>query len=197
MSIQKKHFKDLFGCDSDEENIQTKSSSTSDIKKDNLPESYNDKNKTKHEYRNQIDISKYRLQNNHYRNNNAEPSKLDNGKRLNSAYESDKKRIKKQHIQEIDKKIHETITNSIKGYKLSSLTETKCSQNNDVKQKEIFKKTEIGKLVVKLLTPAYIEKRFESRDTFKMLARNISHALYDKGEDEYHLKSMYWFLFFF
>lgn len=48
-------------------------------------------------------------------------------------------------------------------------------------KKNKLKKTEIGNLVVKLLTPAYVERRFESRDTFKSTARNISHALIDKG----------------
>ncbi|KAF5287641.1 hypothetical protein FQA39_LY15844 [Lamprigera yunnana] len=47
-----------------------------------------------------------------------------------------------------------------------------------------MKKSEIGLLVVKLLTPAYAEKRFDSRDTFKTTARNISHALLYKDENE-------------
>ncbi|XP_044260563.1 ATP-dependent DNA helicase Q5 [Tribolium madens] len=51
-------------------------------------------------------------------------------------------------------------------------------------KKNKLKKTEIGNLVVKLLTPAYVERRFESRDTFKSTARNISHALIDKDESE-------------
>ncbi|KAB0791297.1 hypothetical protein PPYR_03097 [Photinus pyralis] len=47
-----------------------------------------------------------------------------------------------------------------------------------------MKKTEVGLLVVKLLTPAYAERRFDSRDTFKTTARNISHALLHKDEAE-------------
>ncbi|CAH0548926.1 unnamed protein product [Brassicogethes aeneus] len=47
-----------------------------------------------------------------------------------------------------------------------------------------LQKVEIGTLVVKLLTPAYVEKRFESRDVFKSMARSISHALADKNEIE-------------
>ncbi|KRT78235.1 hypothetical protein AMK59_8544 [Oryctes borbonicus] len=43
-------------------------------------------------------------------------------------------------------------------------------------------KTEIGLLVVKLLTPAYADRRFDSRDTFKTMARTISHSLLDKGK---------------
>lgn len=43
-------------------------------------------------------------------------------------------------------------------------------------------KTEIGLLVVKLLTPAYADRRFDSRDTFKSMARTISHSLLDKGD---------------
>lgn len=45
-------------------------------------------------------------------------------------------------------------------------------------------KNEVGKYVVKLLTPAYTERRFESRDLFKKVARNISHNLVEKGKDE-------------
>ncbi|GJQ79773.1 RecQ5 [Trypoxylus dichotomus] len=45
-------------------------------------------------------------------------------------------------------------------------------------------KTEIGLLVVKLLTPAYADRRFDSRDTFKTMARTISHSLLDKDEVE-------------
>lgn len=45
-----------------------------------------------------------------------------------------------------------------------------------------LKKAEIGTLVVKLLTPAYAERRFESRDAFKNTARTISHALINKSE---------------
>ncbi|KAK4878364.1 hypothetical protein RN001_010870 [Aquatica leii] len=47
-----------------------------------------------------------------------------------------------------------------------------------------LKKSEIGLLVVKLLTPAYAERRFDSRDTFKTTARSISHALLYKDEAE-------------
>lgn len=174
MSNQK-YFRDLFGCDdSDEENVDAK-----------LSTSY-DKSKTKHGFRNKIDISKYKVENIHHKNN-TKTRKLENGKRLNGAYEMDKKRIKKEHFQEFDKKTQESITDtcitdSVKGSKVSSPTETKCILNVDIEKKVSLKKTEIGGLVVKLLTPAYNERRFESRDTFKMLARNISHALYDKGE---------------
>lgn len=62
--------------------------------------------------------------------------------------------------------------------------------NGDIKKpavktaggKSKLKKTEIGLLVVKLLTPAYVDKRFESRDIFKTMARKISHWLADKGK---------------
>lgn len=60
--------------------------------------------------------------------------------------------------------------------------ETSSSNNNSNKKRPKLKKTEIGTLVVKLLTPAYAERRFDSRDTFKSTARSISHALLDKGE---------------
>ncbi|KAJ8966671.1 hypothetical protein NQ314_003378 [Rhamnusium bicolor] len=57
-------------------------------------------------------------------------------------------------------------------------------QNGESSKKQRLKKTEVGGLVVKLLTPAYVERRFESRDLFKSLARTISHALADKDENE-------------
>jgi hypothetical protein len=57
-------------------------------------------------------------------------------------------------------------------------------ESSNKSKKNRLKKTEIGNLVVKLLTPAYVERRFESRDTFKSTARNISHALIDKDENE-------------
>ncbi|XP_023019664.2 recQ5 helicase [Leptinotarsa decemlineata] len=57
-------------------------------------------------------------------------------------------------------------------------------QNGESSKKQRLKKTEVGGLVVKLLTPAYADRRFESRDLFKSLARSISHALADKDENE-------------
>ncbi|CAH1981247.1 unnamed protein product [Acanthoscelides obtectus] len=58
------------------------------------------------------------------------------------------------------------------------------SQSAVVGKKHKLKKTEVGGLVVELLSPAYAERRFESRDTFKTMARTISHALADKDEKE-------------
>ncbi|KAK9892540.1 hypothetical protein WA026_020523 [Henosepilachna vigintioctopunctata] len=52
------------------------------------------------------------------------------------------------------------------------------------KVKVKLNKTEIGEYVVKLLTPAYAERRFQSRDLFKKLARNISHNLVNKDHHE-------------
>lgn len=60
--------------------------------------------------------------------------------------------------------------------------ETAEKQNNCKVKSKRLGKTEIGLLVVKLLTPAYADKRFDSRDTFKTMARTISHSLLDKGE---------------
>ncbi|XP_066149056.1 ATP-dependent DNA helicase Q5-like isoform X2 [Euwallacea fornicatus] len=53
-----------------------------------------------------------------------------------------------------------------------------------IKSKGKLRKTEIGLLVVKLMTPAYVDKRFESREIFKTMARKISHWLVDKDENE-------------
>ncbi|XP_050302444.1 ATP-dependent DNA helicase Q5-like [Anthonomus grandis grandis] len=63
--------------------------------------------------------------------------------------------------------------------------ESSSSGKSEVKKpKGRLKKTEIGLLVVKLLTPAYVDKRFESREVFKVMARKISHSLADKDEDD-------------
>ncbi|KAL1502580.1 hypothetical protein ABEB36_007704 [Hypothenemus hampei] len=59
---------------------------------------------------------------------------------------------------------------------------TDISNANSNKPK--LKKKEVGLLVVKLLTPAYIDKRFESREIFKAMARKISHHLANKDEEE-------------
>lgn len=60
---------------------------------------------------------------------------------------------------------------------------TKQEKNGDSKQtKAHLNKTEIGLLVVKLLTPAYADRRFDSKDTFKVTARSISHSLLNKGK---------------
>ncbi|KAG5899565.1 hypothetical protein JTB14_022896 [Gonioctena quinquepunctata] len=56
--------------------------------------------------------------------------------------------------------------------------------NGEGSKKQRLKKTEVGGLVVKLLTPAYADRRFESRELFKSLARSISHSLADKDEKE-------------
>lgn len=50
--------------------------------------------------------------------------------------------------------------------------------------KQKLSKSHVGNLVVKLLTPAYGEKRFESKETFKLMARNISHRMIDSSEKE-------------
>lgn len=75
----------------------------------------------------------------------------------------------------------------------SNNSEKKNEQNGHSSKvkKNRLKKTEIGNLVVKLLTPAYVERRFESRDTFKSTARNISHALIDKGRINFTILYMY------
>lgn len=65
---------------------------------------------------------------------------------------------------------------------ITATKENKPEQLERPAKKPRLKKSEIGTLVVKLLTPAYAEKRFDSRDTFKSMARSISHALLGKGE---------------
>ncbi|XP_060533131.1 ATP-dependent DNA helicase Q5-like [Cylas formicarius] len=69
---------------------------------------------------------------------------------------------------------------------LKQLEEKRSIQNGESSKPKLKRlgKNEVGTLVVKLLTPAYVERRFESRDLFKSVARSISHALVDKDENQ-------------
>ena len=78
------------------------------------------------------------------------------------------------------------VSDTLEGNKDQGHNQTKTQPHEKEKSrhshaKPKMKKTEIGLLVVKLLTPAYANKRFDSRETFKTLARTISHSLLDKG----------------
>lgn len=98
----------------------------------------------------------------------------------------------------VDKNSNQTVNNKSTPVKdaspkllIQAEPEQKVLQNNGqstsstavtTKEKPKLRKTEIGLLVVKLLTPAYVDKRFESRDIFKSMARKISHFLANKGK---------------
>lgn len=57
-----------------------------------------------------------------------------------------------------------------------------ASKNKLVKDEHLGgNKQKIGQLVVHLLMPAYSQKKFESKDVFKSVARKISHTILDKG----------------
>lgn len=169
---KQKDFKDLFGCDdSDEENLQTGS-----------VHSHDDKKNSKWENTGYPDTKDYgdNFPDKHIKNNSK--LKTSEGKRVKSPenHHHHKKKIKINISLESD-----IVQNTKQGEVNSSGSKNNVIKDgslqiDDVKKVKL-KKTEIGELVVKLLTPAYIERRFESRDTFKTLARNISHALYDKG----------------
>lgn len=175
---KQKDFKNLFGCDdSDEENMQLQLSNASVIENKKNISGSDDKSKHKQ--------SKTISENSKHTTKKVEQLE---GKRLKSFVNEQNKKIKTEYMgEEKKKRIHEInpISNPI-AYD-SDMSKTirsshiKFGQDGDGKEKVKLKKTEIGGLVVKLLTPAYVEKRFESRETFKMLARNISHALHDKG----------------
>lgn len=79
----------------------------------------------------------------------------------------------KKHCTKNETKVSENVENGA--------SSSKKEEVSNKKQRPKLKKSEIGTLVVKLLTPAYAERRFDSRDTFKSTARSISHALLDKG----------------
>lgn len=104
----------------------------------------------------------------------------------NRKHDEDDKKSSPEKIQEKDKE--SANTNKDDAEKTEKKIENNKEQNKDHRLKPSkethvpkLKKTEIGLLVVKLLTPAYAERRFDSRDTFKTTARNISHALLYKG----------------
>lgn len=106
----------------------------------------------------------------------------DNGTRKKDDHKHSKRKSEKRKC--------ESKTDEINDKKQCTNELNKTSESNDasssvavsVKKRPKLKKSEIGTLVVKLLTPAYAERRFDSRDTFKSTARTISHALLDKGE---------------
>lgn len=90
---------------------------------------------------------------------------------------SDRKRKNEREAEEASDKKH--CTNGTKADENGASSSVECAKKE--KKRTKLKKSEIGTLVVKLLTPAYAERRFDSRDTFKSTARSISHALLDKG----------------
>lgn len=194
---KRKNFKDLFGGDdSDEENEQTEFSSTSTIGKERN-KSENASNNDKYTVQDLAEIVKNKSgQRKGYSNLEKH---TDYTEREHSFIDEEtknqmKKKVKIKHEDNTFQSIfYNTSTGNIEDIKekngllhtkeKNGLLETK-GQNSDGKKKVQLKKMEIGGLVVKLLTPAYVQKRFDSRDTFKMLARNISHALYDKGKTD-------------
>ncbi|RZC41598.1 ATP-dependent DNA helicase Q5 [Asbolus verrucosus] len=112
---------------------------------------------------------------------NVEHDRKDRKRRHEDAKHKRQEKKQKTGESSIDKE-YEKFVESVE-----SNGEKKSEQNGESSNKirrNKLKKTEIGNLVVKLLTPAYVERRFESRDTFKSTARNISHALIDKDENE-------------
>lgn len=92
----------------------------------------------------------------------------------------DGEKIKRRHD---ERKEHKHAKRKRESHEEDRTSRTNGESSSAVAQKRRpkLKKSEIGTLVVKLLTPAYAERRFDSRDTFKSMARTISHALLDKG----------------
>lgn len=120
-------------------------------------------------------------------------NKKESGLKRKHEESEDKKRDHKHSKRKSEKRISSNNKTEEVSDKKQCTNETKASENgasSSVKTQETsnnkkrpkLKKTEIGTLVVKLLTPAYAKKRFDSRDTFKSTARSISHALLDKGK---------------
>lgn len=114
--------------------------------------------------------------------------RISSSKRKLNIGEDTKSKVKKQAIV-VEKDLETKSKGTSSTKRLEKSQKTKKVQPDDCKSLKDhcipkLKKTEIGLLVVKLLTPAYAQKRFDSKDTFKSTARNISHALLYKGEDE-------------
>lgn len=178
-----KDFKNLFGCDdSDEENSKDLSSSVDSTNglleaADNYNEDVHMKSKQslKHSAENLTKEKQNRNKSINEKDLFSESEDRLQGKRTNNEDYLKKKRLKIEHdSKRINKKLEEESK--------SRTSSVQHDTNGAAKKKVRLKKTEIGGLVVKLLTPAYVERRFDSKDTFKTLARNISHALYDKGK---------------
>lgn len=114
--------------------------------------------------------------------NEKELPKTDNNRdykhaKKKSENESRKRKLETDNEEENKGSTNDVVRNNNGSNRLENLPEP---IEKRVKRPRL-RKSEIGTLVVKLLTPAYAQKRFDSRDTFKSMARTISHALLDKG----------------
>lgn len=123
--------------------------------------------------------------------------RISSSKRKLNIGEDTKSKVKKQAIV-VEKDLETKSKGTSSTKRLEKSQKTKKVQPDDCKSLKDhcipkLKKTEIGLLVVKLLTPAYAQKRFDSKDTFKSTARNISHALLYKGKSNNikHYKPIY------
>lgn len=178
-----KNFKMLFGDESDTEEADTPNKASVES---------NDRGAEKHMHIGETAFDNEPEDDN--KDSHEEQSSLDNRK-SHSNKSSDYKHSKKKH--EDRKRKFETKSDESDDKKKFTSDNTEgppnkkqngacrsesSSENPENKNKRPrLKKSEIGTLVVKLLTPAYAERRFDSRDTFKSMARTISHALLDKG----------------
>ncbi|CAG9857688.1 unnamed protein product [Phyllotreta striolata] len=156
---KQRNFKSLFGEDSDDEG-GSKSSNSKDV--------YSSKEKHANRHnRDKRSLSRERSE--------------DKKRRKEEDCKEEERSSPQQHPSPSSKDHH-------KRQKATDVNVMKYSSRPDgdsrARKRLKLKKSEVGGLVVKLLTPAYAEKRFESRETFKILARNISHALADKDESE-------------
>lgn len=191
---KRKDLQDLFGEDSDAEDVKKSDS------KNKLKEKSSSHHKSNSKHSHSRDKRKC---------SSEKRTERDTKKRKSNKCDDDK--VKRQKIEEHEIERVKDVDEKMDLINDINIIETKITENqnvNDLKEKiqtsemestkinkldkkEKLKKTKIGLLVVKLLTPAYADKRFESRDIFKNIARNISHALIDKGIKFFNLCHFY------
>lgn len=184
-----KDLHDLFGEDSDVEMKKSERKSrekNSGLHKSSKHLHSRDKRKQSAERKSEKEMKKRKGR---HEESNAKRSKTDrDSNKLENESESMKESVQEKADLMNDLKISETLSDNQSTTVIDEVKEEMQlneseQKNNKLDKKEKQKKTKIGLLVVKLLTPAYAEKRFESRETFKNVARNISHALIDKGNN--------------
>lgn len=158
----KDKMKMLFGDDfeSEEEKTPTENNTTSEV-----TENRDDENPNK---QNEKDLPKTD-NNRDYKHAKKKSETIENDSR--------KRKLETDNLEESKGSTNDVVRNNNGSNRLENLP----VQIEKRAKRPRLRKSEIGTLVVKLLTPAYAQKRFDSRDTFKSMARTISHALLDKG----------------
>lgn len=180
-----KSFKLLFGDESDTEESETTNNTPSESGNTESEKQMHAGQRITTE--NDVQEEQHNLENIKSHSNNSSDYKHSKKK-----LEDRKRKLDEKPEETGDKKktTNENPHNSVDSKQNGACKPESSSEKPENKNKRPrLKKSEIGTLVVKLLTPAYAERRFDSRDTFKSMARTISHALLDKGTIRYRKRS--------